>query len=61
MEITNEILIESQERVIKHLIKERHRINESKIFRKEVAQIRQIQFENKLESLFEKLREIEYY
>lgn len=61
MEITNEMLIESQERVIKHLIKERHRINESKIFRKEVAQIRQIQFENKLESLFEKLREIEYY
>ncbi len=61
MKITNEMLIESQERVIKHLIKERHRINESKIFRKEVAQIRQIQFENKLESLFEKLREMKYY
>lgn len=55
------MLMESRERVIKHLIKERHRINESKIFRKEVAKIRQIQFENKLESLFEKLREMEYY
>ena len=61
MKITNEMLMESRERVIKHLIKERHRINESKIFRKEVAKIRQIQFENKLESLFEKLREMEYY
>ena len=61
MKITNDMLMESQERVIKHLIKEKHRINESKIFRKEIAKIRQIQFENKIDSLFEKLREMEYY
>ena len=57
MKITNEMLMESQMRAIKNLVCQRHRINNNKIFRKDVAEIKQKVFEEKMNIIFDNLKD----
>ena len=57
MKITNEMLMESQMRAIKNLVCQRHKLNNNKIFRKDVAEIKQRIFEEKMDIIFDNLKE----
>lgn len=57
MKITNDMLVESQMRAIKNLVYQRHRLNNSKVFRKDVVENRQRIFEENMDSIFESLKE----
>ena len=57
MKITNKMLLESQMRTIKNLVCQRHKINNSKVFKKDVVENRQKIFEERLNDIFENLTE----
>nr|DAX81598.1 MAG TPA: hypothetical protein [Caudoviricetes sp.] len=57
MKITNKMLLDSQMRAIKNLVCQRHKINNSKVFRKDVAEIKQKLFEDRISDIFENLKE----
>ena len=44
-------------RAIKNLVCQRHKINNSKVFRKDVAEIKQKLFEDRISDIFENLKE----
>ena len=57
MKITNETLMESQMRAIKNLVCQKHKLNNNKIFRKDIAEIKQRVFEEKMNIIFDNLKE----
>lgn len=57
MKITNEMLVESQMRAIKNLVCQRHLLNNNRIFRKDIAEIKQRVYEEKMDIIFDNLKE----